>query len=175
MTDSSSIMTNIVGDYVKSEFLIAAFYFYVFFHLNKEITLLCEVLRVSFRDREGPLLLKQALCGSAQQKWQCRHIEVDHRISVVLTLLLKLLSVPGVEPEPFEIGDHIVEASGKMCLLDNSFHSCMLGMSYWDGVDIGRKSKLGKQTTSFSHRLSSYSSQHKHWPIYCTLLTTWKK
>ncbi|TRZ18815.1 hypothetical protein HGM15179_008239 [Zosterops borbonicus] len=24
----------------------------------------------------------------------------------------------GVEPEPFEIGDHIVEASGKMCLLD---------------------------------------------------------
>ncbi|RLV99065.1 hypothetical protein DV515_00010278 [Chloebia gouldiae] len=24
----------------------------------------------------------------------------------------------GVEPEPFEIGDHILEASGKMCLLD---------------------------------------------------------
>lgn len=39
-------------------------------------------------------------------------------ICVVLALLLKLLSVPGVEPEPFEIGDHIVEASGKMCLLD---------------------------------------------------------
>lgn len=37
---------------------------------------------------------------------------------VVLILLLELLSVPGVEPEPFEIGDHIVEASGKMCLLD---------------------------------------------------------
>lgn len=36
----------------------------------------------------------------------------------VLTLLWKLFSVPGVEPEPFEIGDHIVEASGKMCLLD---------------------------------------------------------
>lgn len=46
--------------------------------------------------------------------------EVDHRIviCVLLALLLKLLSVPGVEPEPFEIGDHIVEASGKMCLLD---------------------------------------------------------
>lgn len=37
---------------------------------------------------------------------------------VVLTLLLELISVPGVEPEPFEIGEHIVEASGKMCLLD---------------------------------------------------------
>lgn len=37
---------------------------------------------------------------------------------MVLILLLELLSVPGVEPEPFEIGDHIVEASGKMCLLD---------------------------------------------------------
>lgn len=38
--------------------------------------------------------------------------------SIVLGLLLKLVSVPGVEPEPFEIGDHIVEASGKLCLLD---------------------------------------------------------
>lgn len=37
---------------------------------------------------------------------------------IVLGLLLKLLSIPGVEPEPFEIGDHIVEASGKLCLLD---------------------------------------------------------
>lgn len=37
---------------------------------------------------------------------------------MVLDLLLKLLSVLGVEPEPFEIGDHIVEASGKLCLLD---------------------------------------------------------
>lgn len=53
---------------MKSEFLITAFYFYVFSHLNKEITMLCELLRVSFRDREGPSLLKQASCGSAQQK-----------------------------------------------------------------------------------------------------------
>lgn len=25
----------------------------------------------------------------------------------------------GVEPEPFEMGEHLVEASGKLCLLDN--------------------------------------------------------
>lgn len=105
---------------MKSEFLTAAFYFYVLCHLNKEITMLCELLWVSFGDREGPSALKQASCGSTQQERQCRPTEVYHRIviSVVLTLLLKLLSVPGVEPEPFEIGDHIVEASGKMCLLD---------------------------------------------------------
>ncbi|XP_010086085.1 PREDICTED: chromodomain-helicase-DNA-binding protein 1-like [Pterocles gutturalis] len=40
----------------------------------------------------------------------------------VLILLRKCVAHPylfnGVEPEPFEIGDHIVEASGKMCLLD---------------------------------------------------------
>lgn len=26
---------------------------------------------------------------------------------------------PGVEPEPFEMGEHLVEASGKLCLLDS--------------------------------------------------------
>lgn len=26
---------------------------------------------------------------------------------------------PGVEPEPFEIGEHLIEASGKLWLLDN--------------------------------------------------------
>ncbi|XP_059349811.1 chromodomain-helicase-DNA-binding protein 1-like isoform X2 [Ammospiza nelsoni] len=40
----------------------------------------------------------------------------------VLVQLRKCVAHPylfnGVEPEPFEIGDHIVEASGKMCLLD---------------------------------------------------------
>ncbi|XP_053825641.1 chromodomain-helicase-DNA-binding protein 1-like isoform X2 [Vidua macroura] len=40
----------------------------------------------------------------------------------VLIQLRKCVAHPylfnGVEPEPFEIGDHIVEASGKMCLLD---------------------------------------------------------
>lgn len=25
----------------------------------------------------------------------------------------------GVEPEPFEMGEHLVEASGKLCLLDS--------------------------------------------------------
>ena len=28
-------------------------------------------------------------------------------------------SSPGVEPEPFEMGEHLVEASGKLCLLDS--------------------------------------------------------
>ncbi|XP_068814517.1 chromodomain-helicase-DNA-binding protein 1-like isoform X2 [Struthio camelus] len=40
----------------------------------------------------------------------------------VLVQLRKCVAHPylfnGVEPEPFEIGDHIVEASGKLCLLD---------------------------------------------------------
>uniref|UniRef100_A0A8C3U0Q3 Chromodomain-helicase-DNA-binding protein 1-like n=1 Tax=Catharus ustulatus TaxID=91951 RepID=A0A8C3U0Q3_CATUS len=40
----------------------------------------------------------------------------------VLIQLRKCVAHPylfsGVEPEPFEIGDHIVEVSGKMCLLD---------------------------------------------------------
>ncbi|XP_014121854.2 chromodomain-helicase-DNA-binding protein 1-like isoform X1 [Zonotrichia albicollis] len=40
----------------------------------------------------------------------------------VLVQLRKCVAHPylfnGVEPEPFEIGDHVVEASGKMCLLD---------------------------------------------------------
>ncbi|KAM7127436.1 chromodomain-helicase-DNA-binding protein 1-like [Ciconia maguari] len=40
----------------------------------------------------------------------------------VLIQLRKCVAHPylfnGIEPEPFEIGDHIVEASGKLCLLD---------------------------------------------------------
>ena len=57
--------------------------------------------------------------GLLGKSWQCRLTEVDHRVVTcrVLGLLLNLFSVPGVEPEPFEIGDHIVEASGKLCLL----------------------------------------------------------
>lgn len=39
-------------------------------------------------------------------------------IAIILALLLKLISIPGVEPEPFEIGDHLIEVSGKLCLLD---------------------------------------------------------
>lgn len=29
-----------------------------------------------------------------------------------------VLSFPGVEPEPFEVGEHLIEASGKLHLLD---------------------------------------------------------
>lgn len=29
------------------------------------------------------------------------------------------VSLSGVEPEPFEMGEHLVEASGKLCLLDS--------------------------------------------------------
>lgn len=115
--------------------------------------------------------------------WQRRHTKVDRCWVVtcmVLGLLLKLLSVLGVEPEPFEIGDHIVEASGKLCLLDKLLSFLYSGyvMLEWrrqGRVGIGRRGKLGSQTTLFSHRLSRYSSQHKHCPICCTLLTTWKK
>lgn len=33
-------------------------------------------------------------------------------------MLLKSLSVLGIEPEPFAIGEHLIEASGKLSLLD---------------------------------------------------------
>lgn len=39
-------------------------------------------------------------------------------VGLLVVLLLRLSSLPGVEPEPFEIGDHLIEASGKLCLLD---------------------------------------------------------
>lgn len=32
--------------------------------------------------------------------------------------LLKPLSILGVEPEPFVIGDHLIDVSGKLSLLD---------------------------------------------------------
>uniref|UniRef100_A0A452HWW1 Chromodomain-helicase-DNA-binding protein 1-like n=1 Tax=Gopherus agassizii TaxID=38772 RepID=A0A452HWW1_9SAUR len=44
------------------------------------------------------------------------------KLQNVLIQLRKCVAHPylfsGVEPEPFEIGDHIIEASGKLCLLD---------------------------------------------------------
>ncbi|XP_044857146.1 chromodomain-helicase-DNA-binding protein 1-like isoform X3 [Mauremys mutica] len=44
------------------------------------------------------------------------------KLQNVLIQLRKCVAHPylfsGVEPEPFEIGDHLVEASGKLCLLD---------------------------------------------------------
>ncbi|XP_053899403.1 chromodomain-helicase-DNA-binding protein 1-like isoform X1 [Malaclemys terrapin pileata] len=44
------------------------------------------------------------------------------KLQNVLIQLRKCVAHPylfsGVEPEPFEIGDHLIEASGKLCLLD---------------------------------------------------------
>ena len=37
---------------------------------------------------------------------------------------------PGVEPEPFEMGDHLVEASGKLRLLDSMLEFLHKGVSY---------------------------------------------
>lgn len=54
---------------MKSEFLTAALRLFshqcIFSHLNDEITMLCELLSVFFRDEEGSSLLKQASWGSA--------------------------------------------------------------------------------------------------------------
>ncbi|KAF4801732.1 hypothetical protein TURU_031985 [Turdus rufiventris] len=83
----------------------------------------------------------------------------------VLIQLRKCVAHPylfsGLEPEPFEIGDHIVEASGKMCLLDNSFHSCMLGYSYeqLDGSVRGEERHLA---------IKNFGQQ----PIFIFLLST---
>uniref|UniRef100_A0A7N6F6N3 Helicase ATP-binding domain-containing protein n=1 Tax=Anabas testudineus TaxID=64144 RepID=A0A7N6F6N3_ANATE len=45
------------------------------------------------------------------------------RLLNILMNLRKCVDHPylfdGVEPEPFEIGEHLIEASGKLCLLDN--------------------------------------------------------
>ncbi|KAM6921156.1 chromodomain-helicase-DNA-binding protein 1-like [Xenentodon cancila] len=49
-----------------------------------------------------------------------------NRLLNILMNLRKCVDHPylfdGVEPEPFEMGEHLIEASGKLCLLD-----CMLG------------------------------------------------
>uniref|UniRef100_A0A3P9GZM1 Chromodomain helicase DNA binding protein 1-like n=1 Tax=Oryzias latipes TaxID=8090 RepID=A0A3P9GZM1_ORYLA len=46
-----------------------------------------------------------------------------NRLLNILMNLRKCVDHPylfdGVEPEPFEIGEHLIEASGKLCLLDN--------------------------------------------------------
>ncbi|XP_047231772.1 chromodomain-helicase-DNA-binding protein 1-like isoform X2 [Girardinichthys multiradiatus] len=46
-----------------------------------------------------------------------------NRLLNILMNLRKCVNHPylfdGVEPEPFQIGEHLVEASGKLCLLDN--------------------------------------------------------
>lgn len=36
-----------------------------------------------------------------------------------VVFLMCPVSLSGVEPEPFEMGEHLVEASGKLCLLDS--------------------------------------------------------
>uniref|UniRef100_A0A8D0G3W7 Chromodomain helicase DNA binding protein 1 like n=1 Tax=Strix occidentalis caurina TaxID=311401 RepID=A0A8D0G3W7_STROC len=54
----------------------------------------------------------------------------------VLIQLRKCVAHPylfnGVEPEPFEIGDHIVEASGKLCLLDKLLSFLYLKLQLWE-------------------------------------------
>lgn len=40
-----------------------------------------------------------------------------------------------MEPEPFEIGEHLVEASGKLCLLESMLTYLHKGSD--DEVDIG--------------------------------------
>lgn len=44
----------------------------------------------------------------------------------------------GVEPEPFEMGGHLIEASGKLCLLDSmltflhkGFADVLFGSTWW--------------------------------------------
>lgn len=69
----------------------------------------------------------------------------------VLIQLRKCVAHPylfnGVEPEPFEIGDHIVEASGKLCLLDK-----LLSFLY----DGGHRVLLFSQMTKLLDILQDY-------------------
>ncbi|OXB68897.1 hypothetical protein ASZ78_005334 [Callipepla squamata] len=69
----------------------------------------------------------------------------------VLIQLRKCVAHPylfnGVEPEPFEIGDHIVEASGKLCLLDK-----LLSFLY----DGGHRVLLFSQMTALLDILQDY-------------------
>ncbi|XP_015731819.2 chromodomain-helicase-DNA-binding protein 1-like isoform X2 [Coturnix japonica] len=69
----------------------------------------------------------------------------------VLIQLRKCVAHPylfnGVEPEPFEIGDHIIEASGKLCLLDK-----LLSFLY----DGGHRVLLFSQMTKLLDILQDY-------------------
>lgn len=100
---------------MKSEFLTAALrlfsHRYIYSHVNNEIKMLLGTT-------EGVCVVGVCLAIAGSAGTLRLTTEFFYSTFIVLCLLLKFLSVPGVEPEPFEIGEHIVEASGKLCLLD---------------------------------------------------------
>lgn len=53
------------------------------------------------------------LCFVLEYIFQFRPLE-----DWLICYLPKTFSLPGVEPEPFVTGDHLIEASGKLSLLD---------------------------------------------------------
>lgn len=47
-------------------------------------------------------------------------VEGSYILPVILWIIcLSVTVLSGVEPEPFEMGEHLVEASGKLFLLDS--------------------------------------------------------
>nr|XP_030121867.3 chromodomain-helicase-DNA-binding protein 1-like isoform X3 [Taeniopygia guttata] len=67
-----------------------------------------------------PFLLRRVKSEVAAELPKKVEVVLYHGMSALQKKYYKAILTKdlGVEPEPFEIGDHIVEASGKMCLLD---------------------------------------------------------
>ncbi|XP_068022086.1 chromodomain-helicase-DNA-binding protein 1-like isoform X2 [Melanerpes formicivorus] len=67
-----------------------------------------------------PFLLRRVKSEVAAELPKKVEVVLYHGMSALQRKYYKaiLMKDLGVEPEPFEIGDHIVEASGKLCLLD---------------------------------------------------------
>ena len=61
---------------------------------------------------DHPYLFDGEMC-SLTNKYQS---EIE---AYVILHMLFPVSCAGVEPEPFEMGEHLIEASGKLCLLDS--------------------------------------------------------
>lgn len=52
---------------------------------------------------------------------------IQEKHTVPHTLKLFPVCCVGVEPEPFEMGEHLIEASGKLCLLDSMLNYLQKG------------------------------------------------
>lgn len=65
----------------------------------------------------------------------------------------QVCSFPGVEPEPFEIGDHLIEASGKLHLLDKLLAflhpRCVAGCVFCSELATHRSRIMSSSLTSW--------------------------
>ncbi|MBZ3891202.1 Chromodomain-helicase-DNA-binding protein 1-like [Sciurus carolinensis] len=67
-----------------------------------------------------PFLLRRVKAEVATELPKKTEVVIDHVMSALQKKYYKaiLMKDQGAEPEPFEVGDHLIEASGKLYLLD---------------------------------------------------------